>query len=90
MLHRARTGVSSLEPITGFMQLLRNVGILLFMGAIASCGMYYSWIATLAIVVIFLFASAFGVADKLRRHASMMPLLNSTILGGLRRRDDGK
>lgn len=80
LLDRARHGVIDLSPMVTFMKTFRDLGILAFVAAIATCGFYFHPAITLAIAVTFGAAFSFGYIDKLRRRSSLLPRIETTIL----------
>lgn len=80
LLDRAKHGLADLAPMVSFMKFFRELGIFCFMGAVATCGMYFHWSVTLLIVSLFCMAAFFGHFDEVRRRRSFLPKLQTTIL----------
>jgi hypothetical protein len=80
LVDRAKHGLDDLGPMVAFMKLFRELGIFAFMGAVATCGMFFHWMVSASIIALFAAALFFGYIDKLRRKSSFLPRLQNTIL----------
>ncbi|MFT4253195.1 MAG: hypothetical protein QM608_11985 [Caulobacter sp.] len=85
LLRRAQLGMSYLKPMISFIKFLRDIGVICFILAIATCGLQFAhWVGP-TILAFFFVAYLLGHGDRIRHEIGFMPHLKSTIMAVIQR-----